>query len=275
MTTVTTEAQVAALELHHVAAGYGRTTVLHDIQLSISPGTVAALLGPNGAGKTTLLRVASGLLRPRSGLVKIAGADVTRLAPFKRRQAGLCMIPEGRGVFRALTVRENLLIQVKRSEQAAAFERALAAFPALEKRMSQAARSLSGGEQQMLALARCYLADSSVILVDEVSMGLAPIMVDRVFETLGALRGSGVSLLLVEQYVDRALELADVVYVLNQGQLHYAGTPDEVDREELMRRYLGNDGPQGEEVGGSAAGGTGAVAPAHKGAPRPKPGNPE
>lgn len=228
-----------ALSLANVSAGYSRSTVLRDVTLEVPAGGVVALLGPNGAGKTTLLRVAAGLLRPSAGSVEVGGEDVTRQAPYKRRRAGLCLIPEERGVFPNLTVRENLLVQVRASQRKEAMDRVLEAFPDLSDRLRQVAGSMSGGQQQMLALARCYLAESSVVLVDEASMGLAPIVVDRVYEALDAMRRNGCALLIVEQFVDRALALADVVYVLAHGDATCLGAPDDIDRAQMMDHYLG------------------------------------
>jgi branched-chain amino acid transport system ATP-binding protein len=229
------------LALESITAGFGGTLVLRDVSIAVQPGQVCALLGANGAGKTTTLRIAAGLLRPRAGTVLLHGTDVTTRPAFRRRRAGLCLVPEGRGVFPTMTVRENLLVQVRRGERGAALDRALDAFPALRDRLGQRAGTLSGGQQQMLALARCYLSDSDVVLVDEVSMGLAPIAVDALYQALEALRRQGVALLLVEQYVDRALQLADVVHVLNRGRIVHVGTPAETDRDTLMRRYLRAD----------------------------------
>ena len=232
------------LQLKGVDAGYGRIAVIRGAHLTVQRGSVAALLGPNGAGKTTLLKVAAGLVRPTAGTVRIGDRDMTRDAAFKRRQAGLCLIPEGRGIFRNLTVRENLHVQVPRRDRAGAADRALSAFPALGKRLGQVAGTMSGGEQQMLALARCYLNEPDVILVDEVSMGLAPVIVQRVFEAFARLKQNGMAIVLVEQYVDRALELADGIHVLNRGNLRYVGTPTEIDRDDLMRHYLSNNAPE-------------------------------
>lgn len=228
------------LELSGIHAGYGQVRVLGDVTLRVARGTVVTLLGPNGAGKSTLLKVASGLMRPTAGSVRLRGEDVTRQAPHLRRRDGLCLVPEGRGVFKNLTVGENLRLQAGRRERSVAVARALDAFPVLAKRFNQRAGSLSGGEQQMLSLARCYLQSSEVLLVDEVSLGLAPIVIDSVFEALDGLRQSGMSLVLVEQYVDRALALADVVYSLDRGSLTLLGAPDELDRKEVMRAYMGD-----------------------------------
>jgi len=231
----------AALELTSVTAGYGRTVVLRDVDLAVAPGTVAALLGANGAGKTTLLRAASGLVRPVSGAIRVAGDDVTRRAAHERTRAGLCLVPEGRGVFASLTVRENLLLQIPPWVKQRSLDPALEAFPILRERLGQRAGTMSGGEQQMLALSRCFLAQPTLVLLDEVSMGLAPRVVDEIFAALATLAAGGVALLLVEQYVSRALEMADHVALLNRGQIVFTGTPQDLDHEELMRRYAGAD----------------------------------
>jgi branched-chain amino acid transport system ATP-binding protein len=205
------------LELRGIEAGYGGHTVLRDVSLDVQPGTVVAVLGPNGAGKTTLLRVASGLLRPSAGTVLLAGEDVTRARPHARARRGLCHIPEGRGIYPALSVRENLALYSRKGEETAALDRATSAFPVLGEKMRQPAGQLSGGQQQMLALVRAYLTDPKVVLIDEASMGLAPVVVDKIFEFLGQIAASGTALVIVEQYVSRALALADRVYLLNKG----------------------------------------------------------
>jgi branched-chain amino acid transport system ATP-binding protein len=235
------ERDVAApvLELRGVSAGYGDTTVLRGIDLVVAPGDVVALLGPNGAGKTTLIRAIAGQVRATAGTVALDGADVTRAPVFRRQRSGLCLVPEGRGVFRALTVRENLIVQVSRPERAQAIERVAGAFPPLTRKMNQVAGTLSGGEQQMLALGRCFLREPRLVLLDEVSMGLAPLIVDTIFDALGTLARQGISLVIVEQYVDRALALADQVHVLQRGSTVFAGTPGQIGRDELIDRYLG------------------------------------
>ena len=232
----------AVLSLNGVSAGYGPTMVLRNVSLEVAPRSVVALLGANGAGKTTTLRVASGLIRPHAGTISLGSDPVTRLSPDQRSRRGLCLIPEGRGIFRSLSVRENLLLSVPPWRKGAGFERAFEVFPILARRKNQVAGTLSGGEQQMLALARAYLSDPKVVLLDEVSMGLAPIIVDEIFESLEVLVGDGVSLLLVEQYVNRALALADYVHVLNCGEIGFSGTPAEVNSDELTSRYLGRGG---------------------------------
>ena len=237
---MTVQAPVAdVLRIESLSAGYGRTEVLRDVTLGVPAGSVAALLGPNGAGKTTLLRTAAGLLRPSAGSVQLNGTDVTKRRPAERSRGGLCLIPEGRGIFPNLTVRENLVLQVPRGRKDAALDDALEAFPVLKERLGQVAGTMSGGQQQQLALSRCYLAAPAVVLLDEVSMGLAPKVIDDIFEALRKLAAKGVALLLVEQYVHRALEMADVVYLLNRGQVTFSGPPSELDEDELMRGYLG------------------------------------
>jgi branched-chain amino acid transport system ATP-binding protein len=228
------------LELRGVTAGYGRTTVLREIDLKVAPGSVVALLGPNGAGKTTLLRVASRLLSPARGEVRLLGEDVTGRRPHQRARGGLCLVPEGRGIFPNLSVRENLTLQIPPWRRDAGYETALEAFPILKDRLTHTAGSLSGGQQQMLALSRCFLADPKVVLLDEVSMGLAPRVIDEIFGGLVNLVKSGVAMLLVEQYVTRALHLADHVYLLGRGQVEFSGAPSQLDEAELLRLYIGD-----------------------------------
>ncbi len=226
------------LELRGITAGYGGHTVLRNVDLVVPDDAVVALLGPNGAGKTTLLRIASGLLAPTSGTMLLDGEDVTGWASDRLARRGVCHVPEGRGVFAALSVADNLLLQSRPGDRGAV-DTAAAAFPKLGQRLAQTAGTMSGGEQQMLALAHAYLADPSVVLLDEVSMGLAPTIVDDIFEHLGALARSGASLLLVEQYVARALELADYVYVLKKGQITFVGEPGELTEADILASYLG------------------------------------
>ncbi|MGQ0624830.1 MAG: ABC transporter ATP-binding protein [Sporichthyaceae bacterium] len=228
------------LTLDHVDAGYGQTPVLTDITLAVPRGAVVALLGANGAGKTTLLRVCAGLLAPTAGRMILDGVDVTGDAPHTLVPRGMCHIPEGRGVFASLTVKENLIVQSPRGREDEAITKAGEAFPVLGRRLNQVAGTLSGGEQQMLALARGYVQSPKVILLDEVSMGLAPIVVDEIFEFLRRLADGGASLLLVEQYVTKALELSDYVYLLQKGHIAFAGEPGELDGEDLFARYLGH-----------------------------------
>jgi branched-chain amino acid transport system ATP-binding protein len=229
------------LELRGVVAGYSGTTVLREIDLSVPDGSVVALLGANGAGKTTLLRVASGLLRPSSGVVLIDEQDVTGRRPHELVRRGICLVPEGRGIFGPLTIRDNLILQSPRGKETESIEKAVSAFPRLGERLNQTAGTMSGGEQQMLALARAYVQSPKVVLLDEVSMGLAPKVVDEIFDFLKRLSRQGVSLLLVEQYVTRALAAADYVYLLNRGQVAFAGEPSELEGDDVFTQYVGAD----------------------------------
>ena len=225
-------------ELCNLTAGYGTTTVLRDVSLVVPAGSVVALLGANGAGKTTLLRAASGLI-PARGRITLDGRDLSGHSPHDFARAGICHVPEGRGIFRSLTVRDNIVLQAGASSLADAIDRATTAFPILGQRLGQTAGTLSGGQQQMLALARAYVTQPKVVLLDEVSMGLAPVVVDEIFDFLGRLAAEGTSLLIVEQYVTRALKLSDYVFLLNRGQVGFAGEPGELDVDELFTRYMG------------------------------------
>jgi branched-chain amino acid transport system ATP-binding protein len=228
------------LSLDNIHAGYNGATVLRGVSIVVPDDAVVALIGPNGAGKTTLLRVASGLLPPTSGHLVLDGQEVTGWSSDALARAGVCHVPEGRGIFRGLTVRENLRLQAPPWDPSVAA--AVEAFPRLAQRMNQRAGSMSGGEQQMLALAHAYLGTPRVVLLDEVSMGLAPNIVNEIFEHLRVLASRGTSLLLVEQYVHRAMELADYVYVLRRGVVEFAGEPWELGTDEILTSYLGEVG---------------------------------
>ena len=228
------------LQVRGVHAGYGGTAVLRDVAVTVGSGRVVALLGSNGAGKTTFLRAVSGLLGLNSGTITLGDRDISRTSAADRARAGLCLIPEGRGIFRTLTVKENLLLQIPPWHKDKSLDRALEAFPGLKARLATPAGRLSGGQQQMLALCRAYLGNPRIVLLDEVSMGLAPVVVDEIFESLRRLAGSGVGLLIVEQYVERALAMADTVYLLNRGRIVLSGSPAELNEGALMREYLGH-----------------------------------
>src|SRR5436190_8850951 len=227
--------------MQNLTGGYGDTIVLRDISISVPDSSVVALLGPNGAGKTTTLRMAAGLARPKQGSITFGSEDITRLSPYERSRRGLCLIPEGRGIFPSLTVRENLRLYVRKGQEREAFERAIDTFPVLGNRKSQIAGTLSGGEQQMLALVRAYVANPKLVLVDEASLGLAPLVVNAIFEFIERIAAEGVSLLIVEQYINRALELASVVYLLHQGQIVYSGPSAGLDEERVFALYTGVD----------------------------------
>jgi branched-chain amino acid transport system ATP-binding protein len=231
-------ATTGRLELSNVTAGYDGTTVLRNVDLVAPAGRVTALIGPNGAGKTTLLRTASGLLPPSEGAVTLDGHDVTRASSHQLVARGVCHVPEGRAIFPSLTVKENLLLH-DRGAFDDPLDRAADAFPRLGERMHQTAGTMSGGEQQMLALARAYIANPRYVLLDEVSMGLAPKVVHAIFEFLERLAADGAALLIVEQYVHQVLAMADLVYVLNRGRVTFAGQPSEIDADALAEEYLG------------------------------------
>jgi branched-chain amino acid transport system ATP-binding protein len=231
---------VPVLELRGVTAGYGATTILRDITVAVKPGTVVALLGPNGAGKTTLLKTAAGLLPVTAGSVYLAGDDATGRSAYQRARGGLCLVPEGRGIFPTLTVHDNLRMQARAGVP---MEAAFDAFPILKERRRQVAGTMSGGQQQMLALARCYLARPSVVLLDEVSMGLAPRIVEEIFVALRRLAADGVALLLVEQYVRQAIGMADEVHLLSRGRVTFSGAAADIDEDAITREYLGADVP--------------------------------
>jgi branched-chain amino acid transport system ATP-binding protein len=229
------------LVLEGVTAGYGGTTVLRDVDLTVPDSSVVALLGPNGAGKTTLLRVASGLLAPWKGRLLIDGEDVTGRPPHELAGRGVCHVPEGRGVFPPLTVAQNLELFSPPGQERESRDRAVEAFPILGDRLNQVAGTMSGGQQQMLALARSYVTNPHVVLLDEVSMGLAPIIVDEIFEFLERMAKQGTALLLVEQYATKALAIADYVYILGRGSVTFAGDAAELEGEDVFQRYLGID----------------------------------
>jgi branched-chain amino acid transport system ATP-binding protein len=219
-----------ALQLQSVHAAYERVEVLRGIDLTVAPGQVFALLGPNGAGKSTTLRIISGRMKPRSGKVLVDGRDVTGRAPEKLAREGVCSVPEGRGVFPSLTVAENLRMWtfrggVRRSEVE---ERAYERFPRLADRRKQLAGTLSGGEQQMLAMSRALSTKPKLLLLDEISMGLAPLIVAELYEIVGQIAKEGFAILLVEQFANTALAVAERAAVMVQGRIEMEGTPEEI-----------------------------------------------
>jgi branched-chain amino acid transport system ATP-binding protein len=232
--------RVPALELMDIRAGYGRVEVLHGVDLTVPRGSVVALMGPNGAGKTTLLNVAAGLLRPAAGCVHVAGMHVNGVAPETFARAGVCSIPEGRGVFPNLTVRENLRVFTHAADAplSQVEEQAFSAFPRLRERRGQLAGTLSGGERQMLAMCRAFVSDPAVLLLDEISMGLAPIIVGELYEKVGELATAGIAILLVEQFAAAAMRVADYAAIMRQGRIENVGEPADV-ADSLSEAYLG------------------------------------
>ena len=229
------------LELRSVHAAYDRIDVLFGIDLEVPAGSVVALLGPNGAGKTTTLRVAAGLHLPTSGDVLVAGRRINGTAPEDLARRGMCLIPEGRGIFPNLTVRENLRMMTYSGASLSAIEgEAYARFPRLAERRKQIAGTLSGGEQQMLAMARGLATHPALLLLDELSMGLAPIIVEELYELVAQIARDGVSILVVEQFASTVLGVADLAAVLVHGKVARVGTPREL-QDELSKAYLGGE----------------------------------
>jgi len=226
-----------------LTVSYGAVIAIRDVSLEVAPGEIVAALGPNGAGKTTLLRTLAGALKPQRGSVLFDGGALTGLVPEAVVRRGVALVPEGRHVFPQLTVQENLAIGgIARTDHdglRADTERWLARFPILGERAGQFAGTLSGGEQQQLAIARALMSRPRMLLLDEPSLGLAPIFVDRIFELIEELRADGVTVLLVEQNVHRALEVADRAYVLSVGSVVASGPTDQLVEGELERSYLG------------------------------------
>ena len=229
------------LELRGVRAAYDRIDVLFGIDLEVPEGSVVALLGPNGAGKTTTLRVAAGLHAPSAGDVLVAGRRVNGTSPEDLARRGLCLIPEGRGIFPNLTVRENLRMMTYSGASLSAVEgEAYARFPRLQERRKQIAGTLSGGEQQMLAMARGLATHPALLLLDELSMGLAPIIVEELYGLVAQIAREGVSILVVEQFASTVLGVADLAAVLVHGKVARVGTPREL-QDELSKAYLGGE----------------------------------
>ena len=229
------------LELRGVRAGYGAIEALHGLDLVVPTGGVLAVLGPNGAGKSTMLRVVAGLHVPTEGDVILGGRRVNGIDPVSLARAGLCTIPEGRGVFPNLTVKENLqMVTYRGKSRKHVEERAFSYFPRLSERRTQMAGTMSGGEQQMLAVARAIASDPSVLLLDELSMGLAPLIVDQLYDAVRAISAEGVTILVVEQFAAAVLDVADTAAVMVNGRVVLTGTPSEVEAD-LANVYLGGE----------------------------------
>ena len=232
------------LEIDALTVDYGPIRALHDVALKVERGQLVGILGANGAGKTTLLRTISGLVRAKSGSIRLDGREIGATRPDEIVRLGIAHVPEGRGIFPDLSVRENLLVgahtRPSRAEIAADSARMLEMFPALARRERQEGSTLSGGEQQMLALARALMARPRLLLADEVSLGLAPVITRQVFGHLKMLREQGITIVVVEQNAHLVMKMADHVYVLKHGRLVMHGTPAELaSRRELTEAYLG------------------------------------
>jgi branched-chain amino acid transport system ATP-binding protein len=235
---------MAVLEVRNITSGYGEVQILWDMSLSLEEGKLTSLVGGNGVGKTTALRTVMGLLRPWAGSIWFQGKDVSRLPAFAKADMGLVLVPEGRQLFTDMTVFENLEMGATnpraRPRLKENLEKVYAMFPRLKERASQKSGTLSGGEQQMLAVARGIMANPIVLMIDELSLGLAPVLVLQLFESLRRLRNAGMTLLLVEQNVHMALAISDFGYVLAEGRNELQGPARELIRNERVRTaYLG------------------------------------
>ncbi|GAB89756.1 ABC transporter ATP-binding protein [Gordonia rhizosphera] len=229
------------LHVRALSARYGSAQALFGISFDLPTNSAIAVLGPNGAGKSTLARTISGLIPATAGTIEFNGTNITRHSADKIRREGLIHLPEGRGVFARLTVMENLrlALAVDKVDRSEAIARAFDYFPVLAKRRKQIAGTLSGGEQQMLSLARALMVNPKVVIADEMSLGLAPKMVDTVFDALTAARQEGVSVIMIEQFAGRAIQFADHCLILQRGNLAWSG-PAHKAGDELLHRYLGS-----------------------------------
>jgi len=231
------------LQVHGLSAGYGQVTVLRNVGLDVFKGDIVALLGSNGAGKSTLINTLCRFVNASTGTVQFDGADITRVKSEGVVRAGLIQVPEGRRVFPDLSVRENLELGAYRrggKNLRQNYERVLDIFPRLRERLTQHAGTMSGGEQQMLAIGRGLMSEPVMLILDEPSLGLSPLMVEEMFGLIERLHDEGLSILLVEQNVSQSLEIAQRAYVLENGEIGFSGTPDELlASPELKRAYLG------------------------------------
>jgi branched-chain amino acid transport system ATP-binding protein len=229
-----------------IASGYGRVKVLHGVSLELLPGEVVCIIGANGAGKTTLLRTLSGLCRPTEGSIRFKGERVDGSKPYQMARRGLGHCPEGRRVFQHLTIEENLtagFLPGRGKSRAELVDEVLGLFPMLGERRTQSASRLSGGQQQMLAIGRALMGNPELLLLDEPSLGLAPLVIRQIFEIVIRLAERGVSIILVEQNVDLSFEIADYIYALEHGCVHCAGPAEKLRGDERIREmYLPNVG---------------------------------
>lgn len=247
----------SGLRVRGLNAGYGTTKVLHGLSIAAPAGEVLAVLGPNGAGKTTLLRSIFGVTSVVSGEIEFDGESLTGLPSHHVARKGLCYITEGRAIYRSMTVEENL--RLFSNGTPGARDRVFDTFPVLAERRAQVAGTMSGGQQQMLALSRCLTRQYKALLVDELSMGLAPVIIDELFDLLERLRAQGLTMVIVEQYAERALGIADLAVVLNKGRVVFNGEADELNTSsDLAALYLGS----GSTAGTSSSNGSASATPA-------------
>ena len=232
------------LEVHELQVAYGPAPALWGVSFTMRAGELLCVVGPNGAGKTTLINTLAGILRARGGRIVFEGNDISALAPHRYCAAGIAIVPEGRRLFGAMSVLENLeigsILPAAKAQRAASLEAVLALFPALKAKLDQAAGELSGGQQQMVAIGRALMARPRLLLLDEPSLGLSPLIVQELFGAIRRVNREGTAVLLVEQNVATALRVADRAYVLEEGRMVAEGTPDELmQRDEIRRAYLG------------------------------------
>jgi branched-chain amino acid transport system ATP-binding protein len=232
------------LDVRDLQVSYGQAAALWGVTFTVRPKELLCVVGPNGAGKTTLINTLAGVLRARGGRIEFEGRDITALPPHRFCEAGIALVPEGRRLFGSMSVLENLeigsLVPAAKSRRAQSLEAVLALFPALKVKLEQAAAELSGGQQQMVAIGRALMARPRLLLLDEPSLGLSPLIVGEVFNAIRRVNAEGTAVLLVEQNVSMALRVADRAYVLEEGRMVAEGTPDTLmQRDEIRRAYLG------------------------------------
>jgi len=233
------------LDVKNIEVAYGKIVAVKDVSLTVNKGEIVTLIGSNGAGKSTTLRTISGLIKPRSGEILFEGNRIDGVPGHDIVGMGICHSPEGRRIFPRMTVRENLelgaFLRNNKAEVAADFERVLTLFPRLKERVEQRAGTMSGGEQQMLAVSRALMGSPKLLLLDEPSMGLAPVLVEMIFETITKIREQGITILLIEQNANAALEVADRAYVLESGNVKMSGKASDLRKDDAVTKaYLGH-----------------------------------
>jgi branched-chain amino acid transport system ATP-binding protein len=232
------------LELHELTAGYGEARALWDVSMTVATGELLCVVGPNGAGKTTLVNTIAGILKPQAGRIVMEGRDITRIAPHRYCEAGIALVPEGRRLFTGMTVAENLdvgsFLPAAKSRRKQTRDEVLALFPALEAKLTSPAGELSGGQQQMVAIGRALMARPRLLLLDEPSLGLSPLVVAGMFDAIRKISASGITIVLVEQNVSLAMRISHRACVLELGRIVAEGVPAELmERPEIRRAYLG------------------------------------
>ncbi|NLC63952.1 MAG: ABC transporter ATP-binding protein [Thermoanaerobacterales bacterium] len=234
------------LKVSNLQVKYGNITAVHDISFKVGKGQIVCLVGPNGAGKTTTMKTISGLLRPANGSINLEGQELTKMQPYEIAKLGLVPVPEGRRIFARLTVKENLIMGTFARKNGNSFsenfDRVMDLFPELKRRLRQYGGTLSGGEQQMLTIGRALMASPKIMIMDEPSMGLAPVIVNKIFKTIKEIQKEGTTILLVEQNANKALEIADYAYVIERGKIILEDLGSEMLKNEMVvKAYLGGN----------------------------------